>query len=238
MISYEPKIMPYKYILLIAMLFITVDISAVSVAYKMVSFNELLAINSAATFIFPITYALGDIVAEVYGYNMARKLIWSSLLLQFVYALLVTSSIHLPSPAYWHDDAAYSIVFGSALRFVAAGTIANLVSSFMNVYLVSKLKIPMEGKFFWARSIFSTLVSGFIMVSLIILFGFTGEKLSLLNSWIMFKSTYTCEVVYAIGLAVPAAIVAKFLKKSENIDVYDHNTSFNPFNFKLNTLIG
>lgn len=214
------------------MLFITVDLAAVSTAYKMVSLNNLFKINSGATFIFPITYALGDIVAEVYGYNMARKLIWLSLFLQFIFAALVTIDIHLPSPEFWKEDNAYITVFGSIFRFVLAGTLANIISNFMNIYLVSKLKIPMEGKLFWLRSIISTLISGFLLVAIVIIAGFSGKEINLLKTWIMFKSTYICEIFYAFVLVIPAAFAAKFLKHSENIDVYDYHTNFNPFVFQ------
>lgn len=232
MISRVPKIIPYKFILFIAMLFVTVDLAAVSVAYKMVSLNFLFAINSGATFIFPLTYALGDIVADVYGYNMAKKLVWLSLFLQFIFASLITAVIHLPNPVYWNADHAYYLVFGSILKFVLAGTAANLVSNFMNIYIVSKLKIPFEGKLFWLRSLISTVISGFFLVAIVIAIGFSGNELDLAQSWVMFKSTYSLELLYAFILVIPAAMVTKFLKRVENVDVYDNDTNFNPFNFK------
>ena len=232
MISRTPKIMPYKYILFLAMLFVTIDLAAVSVAYKMVALNFLFEINSGATFIFPITYALGDVITEVYGYNMARKLIWFSLFLQFIFALLIIAIIHLPNPFFWKNEHAYIIVFGSILRFVSAGTVANIVSNFTNIYLVSKLKIPFEGKLFWVRSILSIIISGFLLVAIIIIMGFSGQEINFTKTWIMFKSTYLLEVIYALILVIPATLTAKFLKRVENVDVYDYNTNFNPFNFK------
>ena len=102
----------------------------------------------------------------------------------------------------------------------------------MNVYIVSKLKIPFEGKLFWVRSILSTAVSGFFLVAIIIAIGFTGKDLNLEQSWIMFKSTYSLEILYALLLVIPAALTTKFLKRAENVDVYDINTNFNPFDFK------
>ena len=198
----------------------------------MVSLNYLLQIISGATFIFPITYCIGDIVTEVYGYKMARKLIWLSLLLQFIFSILITFAIHLPSPDFWNHDDAYSTVFGAIIRFVLAGTVANIVSNFMNIYIVSKLKIPMEGKYFWIRSILSTITSGFLLVSIIVVIGFAGKDINLNQSWVMFKSTFSLEVIYALLLAIPATIAAKFLKRSENVDVYDYDTNFNPFIFK------
>lgn len=214
------------------MLFVTIDLAAVSVAYKMVSLGNLLAINSGATFIFPMTYSLGDVITEVYGYNMARKLIWLSLFLQFIFAILVTAVIHLPGPSFWQDGYAYLAVFGSILRFVLAGTIANITSNFMNIYLVSKLKIPFEGKFFWVRSILSTVISGFLLVSIIVIAGFSSEEINLSKSWILFKSTYLLEILYAFILVIPSAFIARFLKYTEKVDVYDYNTNFNPFKIK------
>ncbi|MBA3660216.1 MAG: queuosine precursor transporter [Gammaproteobacteria bacterium] len=227
----SPKIIPYKYILYISMLFITIDLSAVSVAYKMVTLNNLFEINSAATLIFPLTYCIGDIVTEVYGYNMAKALIWYSLLLQIIFGLLTTAVIHLPSPLFWSNDPAYNTVFGSILRFIFAGTIANFSSSIINIYIVSKLKIPFEGKLFWLRSILSTIVGGFIMVA-IIMVGFVGKDINHLQIWIMFKSTFSLEILYAFALALPASLIAKFLKIHEAVDVYDTETNYNPFNFK------
>jgi queuosine precursor transporter len=227
-----PKIMPYKYIIFLSMLFTTINLASASVAYKMVYLNSWLELLSGATFIFPITYCLGDIVTEVYGYNMARNLIWLNLILQFVYAVLVTAAIYLPEPGFWKNHDAYITVFGSMLRFVSAGTAANIISNFMNIYIVSKLKIPCEGKLFWVRSLLSTIVSGFLLVAIVIVIGFSGKNMNFHNTWIMFKSTFSLEIMYALVLVIPAALTASFLKRSENIDVYDYETNFNPFIFK------
>lgn len=232
MTSTTPKVMPYKYILFLSMLFITIDLAAVSVAYKMVSLNDLLKINSAATFIFPVTYALGDIVTEVYGYNMAKKLIWLSLFLQFIFSIIITAAIHLPSPDFFQNTDAYITVFGSITRFVIAGTAANIISNFINIYMISKLKIPFEGKYFWARSILSTITSGFLLVAIVMGIAFSGKGMDITQMWIMFKSSYSCEVIYAFILVIPAAFFARFLKINEKVDVYDHSTNFNPFCFK------
>ncbi len=232
MISTSPKVMPYKYIIFLAMLFVTIDLSAVSMAYKMVTINGLFKINSGATFIFPITYALGDIITEVYGYNMARKLIWFSLFFQFVFAFLITAVIHLPSPSFWQSELDYIAVFGSIIKFVSAAAVANIISNFMNIYIVSKLKIPFEGKLFWLRSILSAVTSEFILVVIILYVAFYGGGMTLSKIWVMFKSSYFLDITYAIALVVPSAFTANFLKKSENVDVYDYNTNFNPFKLK------
>ncbi len=77
----------------------------------------------------------------------------------------------------------------------------------------------MEGKLFWLRSIFSTLISGFLLVTIIVTIGFSGKEIGLIKSWIMFKSTYYCEIAYALVLVIPAALTAKFLKKTVKISM-------------------
>ena len=229
MIPRKAKVIPYKFILLLAMFLMTLDLSSAAVAYKMVSINSLLAINSGASFIFPVTYALGDIITEVYGYSMARRIVWMSMLLQFVFAILIYLDIHLPSPVFWKGQSAYIFVFNSLIRFIAAGTLANLASNFANIYLVSKFKIPFEGRFFWIRSICATLISDFIMVVIVIIVGFYGKEIDLHNTWVLLKSTYVLEVVYAFALIIPVAYIARILKRAENVDVFDDDINYNPF---------
>lgn len=230
MISKVAKKIPYKYIIFLSMLFVSIDLSAVAVAYRMVSLNSILQFNSGATYIFPLTYCLGDIITEVYGYKLARNLIWYSLFLQFLYAVLITIVIHMPVPTNWVRGVFFQEVFGETIRFIIAGTVANIASNFINIYLVSKLKIPFEGKLFWLRSIASTVISGFTLSALIVLIAFMGSKSTTSDSFIMFKSTFALEIIYAIILAFPAHFIAKYLKKSEGVDVYDLQTNFNPFN--------
>ena len=89
----------------------------------------------------------------------------------------------------------------------------------------------MHGKYFWFRSIASSAIGGFILVAIIIIFGYFGTvtwKLALH----MFISIYALELLYACVTAWPAWIVAGYLKIKESIDVYDIDTNFNPFIFK------
>jgi hypothetical protein len=67
----------------------------------------------------------------------------------------------------------------------------------------------------------------------IIMISFVGKDINQSQIWIMFKSTFSLEVIYALSLAFPASIIANFLKRKEKVDVYDHDTNYNPFNFKL-----
>ena len=47
----------------------------------------------------------------------------------------------------------------------------------------------------------------------------------------VFWDAYKLEIFYAILFVGPAQYLARLLKRSEGIDVYDHGVSYNPFKF-------
>jgi hypothetical protein len=134
-----------KYLLPLMMLYLMATLAADVVANKFVTFGPLL--ESGATLIFPFTYLIGDVVTEVYGYQVARKFIWLNLTCEFIFAILVLLVINLDSPAYIPHQAEFKYSLGNMLRFVVSGVIANIISDFLNVYLVSRWKIFMKGRF-------------------------------------------------------------------------------------------
>ncbi|OGO91345.1 MAG: hypothetical protein A3F41_00465 [Coxiella sp. RIFCSPHIGHO2_12_FULL_44_14] len=217
-----------KYILPIIMLFLMATLAADVVAYKFVAFGPL--IESGATFIFPITYLLGDVVTEVYGYSLARKFIWLNLVCELIFALLVISVIHLQSPSFWQYQSDFEHTLGNVLRFVVAGIIGNIVSDFLNVYLISKWKIFMKGKHFWFRSIASTAISELLLVVITGFSAFTGT-MSLFNVAKVAGSAYVLEIFYAFVFVWPGWILIIFLKKAEKIDIYDYHVDYNPFRY-------
>jgi len=228
MISHKPLEINSRYILIIAMLYMTVSLAAVAVAYKFVTIGPL--IESGATVTFPLTFLLGDIVTEVYGYKVARKLIWFGLACEIVFAFLVTIVVNMHYPKFFHHESDYIYVLGSSIRFVFSGIIADVASSFLNVYIISKWKIFVKGKYFWLRSIAATTLSEFVMVILIILLGFLGTA-SIGNIMKIMVSAYILHVLYSCIFVWPAWALIIILKKTERIDAYDYTTNYNPFVF-------
>ena len=229
MLSHTPKEINLKFILPLALLYLTIYLAADSVAYKMIALGALIA--PGPPFIFPLSYSLGDVIAEVYGYSMARKIIWLTLFFQFLYSFFVMFVVNLPHPIDWHNQESYQIVFGSLIRFVSAGFISVLASHFINIYIFSKWKILLRGKHFWLRSIVSSAIGGFVLIFLIMLLGYSGT-VDLRTSLIMFSSIYLIELLYACITVWPAWLLSGYLKIKENLDVYDTKTNFNPFILK------
>ena len=229
MITYQPKSINFKYILLLGFIHLTIYLAAVAVAYKLIVIGKIL--EPGPPFIFPITYALGDVIAEVYGYRIIRNIVWLSLFCEILYALMITFVVHLSPAPFWHNQSAYNAVFGNTLRFVVSGFFAVSGSAFINAFLFSKLKILMHGKFFWIRSALSSSVGGFFLVAITMALGYAGT-ISFVQLLKMFFSVYGLELIYALILAFPAWWLSGYLKVQEKIDVYDTNTKFNPFSLK------
>ncbi|MCE3268379.1 MAG: Conserved hypothetical rane protein [Burkholderiales bacterium] len=223
-------VVQYKYLLLLAMLYLTVDLACLALTYKFVLVGVTgigFIKTSIEIFIFPLTYTITDIITEVYGYQTARKVIWLVFLCDFLFALITFFMVKVHSPDQIMQKT-YDDVFASLLRGSLAETVGVLCGIFANVYLVSKFKVIAQGKYFWLRSIGGASTGEAILVIIAVPIIFWG-KLGNSDILTMIVSTYIYKVIFAIVISVPASIVAQFLKLKENIDVYDYNVKFNPF---------
>jgi uncharacterized integral membrane protein (TIGR00697 family) len=176
--------------------------------------------------VFPVSYIINDCVCEVWGYRKARLLIWLGFAMNFFFVILGAVCDWIPGAPYWHNEAGFHAVFGLAPRIAFASFIAFLVGSFVNAYVMSKMKIHDQGRHFSVRAILST-VFGESCDSLIFfplaLGGIVpATELPKLMLWQVFLKT-AYEVV-----ALPITIrVVKALKSHEGEDVYDDNVSYN-----------
>ena len=211
------------------MFYITVRLAADIFDFKFTNFFGFM--ESGATVIFPLTYIIGDVTCEVYGWNTAMKMVWLMLICEAIFAILITGIIHIPSyPHIGHYQNEYNNIFDNLLLFVSAGIIANVVCSLLNVFLISKWKLLTRGRVFWLRSILSTCISEFILVLITIAIAFT-PMLHLKDSMRMVMNAYGLEILYAVIFVVPAQLLVTVLKKLEGIDAYDYGISYNPFKF-------
>lgn len=217
-----------KYLLPILMIYLMVTLAADVVAYKFIQIGPL--VESGATLVFPITYLLGDVVTEIYGYAIARKFIWLNLICELIFSVIIFIIIHLDPPSFSHNQAAFNTVLGNTMRFVTAGIIANIISDFLNIYLISKWKVLLKGRHFWFRSLASTAISEFFLVIITGFTAFTGT-IALTDVVHIAASAYILEIFYALLFVWPGWILIVYLKKSEKIDVFDHGINYNIFRY-------
>ena len=227
LVSKNPLQLNSKFILFIVMIYLTVSLSADVIAFKFANFFGF--VESGATIIFPLSYVIGDVTCEVYGWNIAMKMVWFMLICEALFAILITLVIHIPSyPHFGQFQNEYNDILNNLWLFVLSGIIANAICSLLNIFFISKWKILTKGKAFWLRSIFSTCISEFILVLITITLAFT-PIIHANNSIKIFINAYALEILYAIIFVFPAQFFVNCLKKLEGIDAYDYGVSYNPF---------
>lgn len=207
-------------------LFVTDLLVSNIIAVKTISLGG--TVLQAADLIFPVTYILGDVLTEVYGFKKARRAIWIGFGCNLFAAAAITLGQMLPAQSDWHDQAAYDAILGSQPRILAASFTAYLFGEFMNSYVLAKMKVWTEGKYLWTRTIGSTVVGQAFDTSIFVTLAFYGVMpnevlIQLIGFQWLFKVAYeTC--------ATPLTyLVVNFLKRQEGVDVYDRGLKFNPF---------
>ena len=218
-----------KFLLPLAMLYITINIASDVVAYRFYDFGHFAAI-SASGIIYPLTFCISDSVAEVYGYSAARKLIWAGLACELIFAIMINCLINLPLHSSVQNGKAFIITLGPILRFVLSCIIGDIAGFFLNVYCISKWKIIVHGRLFWLRSIISTSFGELSMTFICIFLAFSGYNQLGTNLKIAL-TTYSLLVLYSLILVWPTWLLTVILKRKEGVDVYDIGTNFNPFYF-------
>jgi uncharacterized integral membrane protein (TIGR00697 family) len=183
---------------------------------------------TAGLLIFPITYILGDVFTEVYGFSSSRRVIWIGFVCNFIAVLIYLGTLALPSPEFWEDQHAYVTVLGTSSRIFIASVVAYLFGSFLNAIIISKIKVAMSGKWLWCRTILSSLVGHAFDTVIFITIAFWGIYDAPVI-WQMFFAEYIWKMGYEILLTPVTCLVIYRIKKIENIDVYDVGEKYNPF---------
>ena len=216
----------YNYVYFLMMLFVTVFIACDSTAFRMTEFFGTPVPTSGL--IIPVVFSLGDLIAEVYGYHISRKLIWNNLICQFVFGLIITFAINLPSPENNTMNAHYSETFKYIIRTNIVSCFSVTSGMFTNAFLMSKMKIWMNGKRFMARTILSSAISEFVLCFVAYSFLYFGLK-SFSEIWHIILTVWYYKLFFAIVVAPLVSFLSKIVKSLENSDVYDFGVDYNPF---------
>lgn len=212
------------------MLYMTIKLITVILIYKIVLIGPFSA--TASTFIMPFWFFLGDIIAEVYGYKISRHVIWMAMLCQFLFAFTCYALIQLQSPPMWLYQSAYEQILGKLPRVALASFLAIVLGAFINVYILTKWKILLKGKYFWLRSLGASTIGETVFTLIAYLTEFLGvvpfSKILQLMS-----ISFAVKLIFGPLLVIPASIIAKIVKKVEGVDCYDFSTDFNPFKMGL-----
>lgn len=210
---------------LIVALFITSLITANITAVKLVAVFGLIV--PAGVVVFPLSYICGDVLTEVYGYRQARRVIWLGFGCNLLAVLAIWAAQALPAAPFWDGQAAYERILGYTPRLLLASFLAYLVGEFVNAGILAKLKIATRGRWLWMRTIGSTLVGQALDSLVFVTLAFAGT-IPLAGMAGAIVTQWLVKTVYEATATPLTYVVVAFLKRREGLDVYDHDTRFNP----------
>ena len=211
--------------MLIGIVFVTCLLLSNLIAGKMWAVTPDITLP-AAVILFPLTYIIGDVFTEVYGFRKARLIIWAGFACSFFAVLIYLITIALPHPGYWESQEAYATVMGTTPRVAVASFAGYLFGEFSNSMILSRLKVKTGGKKLWLRTITSTLIGeGFDSVIFIVISFWGTMENSVVLKMILFQ--YLFKVLYEVIFTPVTYAVVKFVKKKEGIDTFDEGIKYN-----------
>jgi uncharacterized integral membrane protein (TIGR00697 family) len=219
---------PYKYIIYFASAFIACYLTEDVLLNRFISFGHGYYVTGG-TFIYFTSPLILDVVAEVYGYKVARQMLWSGLCAMLFMAISMEVVLKMPYPVFWTSMIdAYSTVLTSIVKVALVSVFSIFVGQLINAFLISKWKILTRGRYFWLRSVGSSVIGdSFTVISSVLLIFFGKISLDLLLYSIV--PLWIAMVCFTALGAIPATFLAKFVARKEGLNHYDIGVNFNPF---------
>lgn len=220
----------YNYLLGVAMGYMMLMILSGILIYKIVTIGYF--IGPASLGVVPLIYCLSNVTTEVYGYPVARNMMWWFIISSAAFTIISNILIHLPSPPDFKNQFAFNLILGSMWKVAIAGIIGTIVGLSFDNYVVSKLKKCMDGKKYWFRSLVST-SGGEIIYNLIaypIMYIGVVNKGELVH---IFLSVTLFKVAMTMIFLTPECFLARYLKLKEKVNIYDYNVNYNVFRIRF-----
>ena len=175
--------------------------------------------------VFPVSYIINDCVCEVWGYGNARLVIWVGFVMNFFFVLLGALCDAIPGAPYWTNEAGFHAIFGLAPRIVAASFLAFICGSFVNAYIMSRMKLSSGGRNFSLRAVVSTVFGETADSVIFFPLAFWGVIPTAELPWLMFWQVIL-KTAYEV-LVLPITIrVVRYVKRYEQEDAYDNGMNY------------
>lgn len=179
--------------------------------------------------IFPISYIIGDVLTEVYGFRVARGVIWLGFAANLVVVIALWLAGIIPPAGFWGDQAAYDTILGQVPWILTASFIAYLIGEFSNSSVLALLKYKMQGRLLFVRTIGSTVVGQGLdsFIFIYIAFGVGGDwgAQGLLSAAL---AQWITKILYETAATPLTYAVVGYMKRTEKMDVTDVPRSLNP----------
>jgi uncharacterized integral membrane protein (TIGR00697 family) len=207
----------------VAAFFVTALVVSNIIAVKLVEISG--QVFPAGLVIFPLSYLLGDVLTEVYGFRAARAVIWLGFACNLVALGAIQAAIHLPAAGFWENQEAYETTLGTTWRIFLASLAAYLVGEFANSAVLARMKVATRGRWLWSRTIGSTVLGEGLDSLIFVTIAFAGTGAGLANPIV---TTWLIKVGYETAATPLTYAIVNFLKRREGIDVFDTATPLTP----------
>lgn len=224
----------YKYLMFLSMLFITIFVICDTTIFRMVDVHGREVPLSG--FIIPLLFAIGDIIAEAYGYRITMKVLKCGIVCQCLFGIIVTIALLAPSTPNNLVNTSYHMAFEHILRANFGSCFSVTSGMLVNAFFISKLKIYMNGKNFWFRSILSSGISEIVLCSVAYMLILTGLKSFSEVIWIIYW-VWIYKMLFSILISPFTAMIGKLIKRVEASDVYDLGINYNPLHDMSDCLV-
>ena len=222
----KEKVMVSRLFAILGIVYVTCLLVSNLIAGKMMSLGSITL--PAAVILFPITYIMGDVFTEVYGFKNTRTIIWTGFACSAFAVAIYMITIVLPHPDFWGNQDAYVTVLSTTPRVFIASLLGYLFGEFSNSMILSKLKVVTQGKKLWVRTILSTVVGEAFDTIIFIAVSFWGTmENSVLLQMMIFQ--YLFKVCYEVIFTPVTYAVVKWIKKKEDLDTFDTGVKYSIF---------
>jgi queuosine precursor transporter len=211
--------------LVCAALFVTCLLAANTIAPKLILVGGV--VLTAGIVIFPLSYVLGDVLTEVWGYAMARRVIWLGFACNALMVVAIWLGGLIPAAPFWKGQGAYEEILGHTPRILLASFVAYLAGELANAFVLAKLKIATRGRMLWLRTIGSTVVGQALDSVVFVTLAFAGTVPGAVLAGII-GGQWVAKVLYEAAATPLTYAAVGWLKSREGVDVYDEGTDFNP----------
>lgn len=205
----------YRFVVLAGFFVVALVVSNI-IAVKLVEISG--RIFPAALVIFPLSYLLGDVLTEVYGFRAARRVIWLGFACNLLVVGAIQIAIALPAADFWaENEAAYDLVLGTTWRIFAASLAAYVVGELVNAYVLARMKVATRGRYLWSRTIGSTIVGEGLDSAIFVTIAFAGSGTELLNPIL---TTWAIKVAWETAATPLTYAIVNYLKRRDGANAY------------------
>ncbi len=200
-------------LMVITALFVTLYLVSNTMAVKVIGIFNLCYFD-AGTITFPFAYMLGDVITELWGLRVAKKVIWTTFTCNIIMVMCTQIGVWLPSPDYLGETAAaYNHIFSYVPRIVLGSLVGFLMGELSNAWLMVKIRKKTKGKHLWVRTIGSSAIA-YIFDSLPFVLIAFGGLVSARELLLMIVFQYCSKLCIEAVFGTPMAYAAiRFIRR-------------------------